>query len=67
LSYLSYEKDIGYIINFKKPSFEIYSDRGVDIMNLEMEDEIKKSPAEYSWEYKKFRRLSQEPKDIYKT
>jgi len=36
-------------------------------MNLEMEDEIKKSPAEYSWEYKKSRRLSQEPKDIYKT
>ena len=67
LSYLSYEKNIGYIINFKKPSSEIYSDRGVDIMNLEMENEIKKSPAEYSWEYKKFRRLSQEPKDIYKT
>jgi len=36
-------------------------------MNLEMEQEIKKSRAEYSWEYKKFRRLSQEPKDIYKT
>ena len=67
LSYLSYEKDIGHIINFKKPSAEIYSDKGVDIMNLEMEQEIKKSPAEYSWEYKKFRRLSQEPKDIYKT
>ena len=67
LAYLSYEKDIGHIINFKKPSAEIYSDKGVDIMNLEMEHEIKKSPAEYSWEYKKFRRLSQEPKDIYKT
>ena len=67
LSYLSYEKDIGHIINFKKPGQEIYSDNGVDVMNLEMEHEIKKSPAEYSWEYKKFRRLSQEPKDIYKT
>tara|TARA_B100001250_G_scaffold226896_1_gene194686 strand:+ start:26 stop:835 length:810 start_codon:yes stop_codon:yes gene_type:complete len=67
LSYLSYEKDIGHIINFKKPSAEIYSDNGVDIMNAEMEHEIKKSPTEYSWEYKKFRRLSQEPKDIYKT
>ncbi len=67
LSYLSYEKDIGHIINFKKPSAEIYSDNGVDIMNAEMEHEIKKSPAEYSWEYKKFRRLSKEPKDIYKT
>ena len=53
--------------NFKKPSKEIYSDNGVDIMNADMEHEIKKSPAEYSWEYKKFRRLSQEPKDIYKT
>jgi KDO2-lipid IV(A) lauroyltransferase len=67
LSYLSYEKDLGHIINFKKPSEEIYSDNGVDIMNAEMEHEIKKSPAEYSWEYKKFRRLSHEPKDIYKT
>ena len=67
LSYLSYKKDLGHIINFKKPSKDIYSDNGVDIMNTEMEHEIKKSPAEYSWEYKKFRRLSQEPKDIYKT
>jgi KDO2-lipid IV(A) lauroyltransferase len=67
LSYLSYKKDLGHIINFKKPSKDIYSDNGVDIMNADMENEIKKSPAEYSWEYKKFRRLSQEPKDIYKS
>ena len=67
LSYLSYKKDLGHIINFKKPSKDIYSDNGVDIMNADMEHEIKKSPAEYSWEYKKFRRLSQEPKDIYKS
>ena len=67
LSYLSYKKDLGHIINFKKPSKDIYSDNGVDVMNADMEHEIKKSPAEYSWEYKKFRRLSQEPKDIYKT
>jgi len=67
MSYLSYEKDIGHIINFKKPINEIYKNNGVDVMNLEMENEIKKSPTEYSWEYKKFRKLSQEPKDIYKT
>jgi KDO2-lipid IV(A) lauroyltransferase len=67
LSYLSYKKDLGHIINFKKPSKDIYSDNGVDVMNADMEHEIKKSPAEYSWEYKKFRRLSQEPKDIYKS
>ena len=67
LSYLSYKKGLGHIINFKKPSKDIYSDNGVDIMNADMEHEIKKSPAEYSWEYKKFRRLSQEPKDIYKS
>jgi KDO2-lipid IV(A) lauroyltransferase len=67
LSYLSYKKDLGHIINFKKPSKDIYSDNGVDVMNVDMEHEIKKSPAEYSWEYKKFRRLSQEPKDIYKS
>ena len=67
MSYLSYEKDIGHIINFKKPSNEIYKNNGVDVMNEEMEREIKKSPTEYSWEYKKFRKLSQEPKSIYKS
>ena len=66
MSYLSYEKGLGHIINFKKPDKKIYTNNGVDIMNLEMENEIKKSPEEYSWEYKKFRKLSQEPKDIYK-
>ena len=67
LSYLTYKRDIGHIINFKKPSKEIYEDNGVDVMNEEMEREIKKSPTEYSWEYKKFRKLSQEPKSIYKS
>ena len=66
LSYLSYKKDIGHIINFKKPSVEIYEKNGVDVMNKEMEDEIRKSPSEYSWEYKKFRKLSGDIKDIYK-
>jgi hypothetical protein len=32
-----------------------------------MEEEIIKSPSEYSWEYKKFRKLSKDPRDIYKT
>ena len=67
MSYLSYEKDIGHVINFVDPSKEIYNENGVDVMNVEMENQIKKSPAEYSWEYKKFRKLSKEPKDIYKT
>ena len=66
LTYLSYKRDIGHIVNFKKPSFEIYEKNGVDVMNKEMEDEIKKSPLEYSWEYKKFRKLSGDIKDIYK-
>ena len=67
MSYLSYEKDIGHIINFKKPSADIYTNNGVDVMNEEMENAILKSPTEYSWEYKKFRKLSKEPRDVYKT
>ena len=67
MSYLSYEKDIGHIINFKKPRADIYTNNGVDVMNKEMENEILKSPTEYSWEYKKFRKLSKEPRDVYKT
>ena len=66
LTYLSYKSDIGHIINFKEPNIEIYEKNGVDIMNKEMENEIKKSPLEYSWEYKKFRKLSGDIKDIYK-
>ncbi len=66
LTYLSYKSDIGHIINFKEPNIEIYEKNGVDVMNKEMENEIKKSPLEYSWEYKKFRKLSGDKKDIYK-
>ncbi len=66
LSYLSYKRDIGHIINLKKPSVEIYEKNGVHVMNKEIEDEIMKSPLEYSWEYKKFRKLSGDIKDIYK-
>ena len=66
LSYLSYERDIGHVMNFKKPSKEIYSESGVQVMNNEMEKVIRISPSEYSWEYKKFRRLPSGDKDIYK-
>ena len=66
LSYLSYERNIGHVMNFKKPSHEIYSEFGVQIMNDEMEAVIRQSPAEYSWEYKKFRRLLSAPQDVYK-
>jgi KDO2-lipid IV(A) lauroyltransferase len=63
---LSYDSSIGHIMTFQKPDEKIYGDSGVDIMNQEMETEILKRPEEYSWEYKKFRKLSKEPKDIYK-
>ena len=66
LSYLSYDRQIGHVMNFKKPSNDIYLESGVQVMNNEMELVIKQSPAEYSWEYKKFRRLRSKPKDLYK-
>ena len=47
-------------MNFKKPSKEIYSESGVQVMNDEMESVIRQSPAEYSWEYKKFKRNNKE-------
>jgi lauroyl/myristoyl acyltransferase len=52
-------------MTFKKPNNKIYHESGVDIMNQEMEAEIRKCPKEYSWEYKKFRKLAQTPSDIY--
>jgi KDO2-lipid IV(A) lauroyltransferase len=63
---LSYDSRIGHVMTFQKPDVKIYSESGVDIMNQEMEKEILKCPKEYSWEYKKFRKLTMEPKDIYK-
>ena len=63
---LSYDSNIGHVVTFKKPDAKIYGDLGVDIMNHEMETEILKRPEEYAWEYKKFRKLSSKPKDIYK-
>ena len=66
MSYISYDKNIGYIMNFIKPHHKIYSSIGVDVMNKEMEQVIKKMPAEYSWEYKKYRRPYQGDKDPYK-
>ena len=66
LAYLSYDRNLGHVMNFKKPSKEIYSESGVQVMNDEMESVIRQSPAEYSWEYKKFRRLLSVPQDIYK-
>ena len=63
---LSYDSSIGHIMTFQKPDNKIYGDSGVDVMNQEMETEILKRPEEYSWEYKKFRKLLKEPKDIYK-
>ena len=63
---LSYDSSIGHIMTFNKPDTKIYGESGVDIMNHEMEKEILKRPEEYSWEYKKFRKLSKDPKDIYK-
>ena len=66
MTHLTYQEGLGHVINFRKPDNKIYGKNGVDIMNNEMEVEIRKSPKEYSWEYKKFRKLSGHPKDIYK-
>ena len=66
MAYLTYNDGLGHVMNFKKPNNKIYGKNGVDIMNKEMETEIRKSPKEYSWEYKKFRKLLNGPKDIYK-
>ena len=66
MAYLTYNDGLGHVMNFKKPNNKIYGKNGVDIMNNEMETEIRKSPKEYSWEYKKFRKLLNGPKDIYK-
>tara|TARA_B000000460_G_scaffold240672_1_gene206459 strand:- start:3249 stop:4112 length:864 start_codon:yes stop_codon:yes gene_type:complete len=66
MAHLTYNEGLGHVMSFKKPNKKIYDENGVDIMNNEMETEIRKSPKEYSWEYKKFRKLPDGPKDLYK-
>ena len=66
MAHLTYNEGLGHVMSFKKPNKKIYEENGVDIMNNEMETEIRKSPKEYSWEYKKFRKLPDGPKDLYK-
>lgn len=53
-----------YSIVFSKSSAQIKLDDGHKYMNQLFEAEISKNPKEYSWEYKKFRRI-EENKDLY--
>jgi len=63
---LSFENNLGHTISFIKPDDRIATDEGVHFMNKAMEQAILKKPEEYSWEYKKYRKLSSDTKDIYK-
>ena len=53
-----------YSIVFAQSSPQIKLDDGHIYMNKLFEAEISKNPKEYSWEYKKFRRI-EENKDLY--
>ena len=53
-----------YSIVFTESSPKIKLDDGHTYMNQLFETEISKNPKEYSWEYKKFRRI-EENKDLY--
>ena len=53
-----------YSIVFVQSSSQIKLDDGHKYMNQLFEAEISKNPKEYSWEYKKFRRI-EENKDLY--
>ena len=53
-----------YSIVFTQSSHQIKLDDGHKYMNQLFEAEISKNPKEYSWEYKKFRRI-EENKDLY--
>ena len=53
-----------YSIVFVQSSHQIKLDNGHKYMNQLFEAEISKNPKEYSWEYKKFRRI-EENKDLY--
>ena len=64
MAYLTKPNKSIYSIVFTQSSPKIKLDDGHRYMNKLFEAEISKNPKEYSWEYKKFRRI-EENKDLY--
>ena len=64
MAYLTKPNKSIYSIVFTQSSDQIKLDEGHKYMNQLFEAEISKNPKEYSWEYKKFRRI-EENKDLY--
>ena len=64
MAYLTKPNKSIYSMVFTQSSPKIKLDDGHKYMNQLFEEEISKNPKEYSWEYKKFRRL-EENKDLY--
>ena len=64
MAYLTKPNKSIYSIVFTQSSPQIKLDDGHKYMNQLFEAEISKNPKEYSWEYKKFRRI-EENKDLY--
>ena len=64
MAYLTKPNKSIYSIVFTQSSPKIKLDDGHKYMNKLFEAEISKNPKEYSWEYKKFRRI-EENKDLY--
>jgi KDO2-lipid IV(A) lauroyltransferase len=64
MAYLTKPNKSIYSIVFTQCSHQIKLDEGHKYMNQLFEAEISKNPKEYSWEYKKFRRI-EENKDLY--
>ena len=64
MAYLTKPNKSIYSIVFTQSSPQVKLDDGHKYMNQLFEAEISKNPKEYSWEYKKFRRI-EENKDLY--
>lgn len=58
----------GHVVGFLEPDKEIYSEdpqTSVDAMNRSIEELVNTAPAQYQWEYKRFRQQSGGGSDFY--
>ena len=63
-------EEVGFSITFTEAPIDIYSEQvevSVTAMNGAIQKLVEKNPAQYQWEYKRFKKPAAGAKDLYKT
>ena len=60
---------ICYRLSFEAPADALHSPQDVEYataLNAGIESIVRRDPAQYQWSYKRFRRVAEDAKDIYR-